>query len=398
MASIIISFIAGLAVSAALALVYIRMRASTWGRERELLSGRAADAAAELERERATFREIGAAFKGISSDVLRTNREDFLKQAEPALKEHIRPLADALARYEKALCDIERRREDAYGGMKELMGMIRDGQRRLSDETNSLVTALKSPAARGRWGEMTLRRVVEVAGMSEYCDFEEQKTVDGEGGRQRPDMVVRLYGGRTIVVDAKAPIDSYLDAMEATDDAVRSAKLAAHAKAVREHMRSLGSKTYWSAIEQSTDFVVMFLPGESFYAAALEQDRSLIEDGMANKVILATPTTLIVMLKSVALGWQQQRLQENSRLISEAGRELFERCSLFADHMSKVGQGLDRVVETFNKAVGSWESRVLPSARKLKDLGASKDTNADLPEIEQVDHIPRVIPPPQGMS
>jgi len=334
---------------------------------------------------------IQTTFRGLSSEVLKESREEFIRQAEPKISEHIAPLRDALNRYNQAINEIEGRRNAAYGGLQELLKVLQDGQRQLTHETSSLVTALKNPAARGRWGELTLKRVVEISGMSEYCDFDQQVTVDDGEGKQRPDLVVKLAGGRTVVVDAKSPIDAYWTAMEATDEALRISHLVAHAQAVRDHMRSLGQKSYWSQFENAPDFVVLFHPGESFFSAALEQDRDLIEDGMKSKVVLATPTTLIALLRVVALGWQQERLAENSALISDAGKDLFERCKVFSEHFSKVGAGLQKATVSFNDAVRSWETRLMPGARKLKELGATKSPDAELPDIDQVELSPRKL-------
>lgn len=377
----------GLVIGLAAGILIYFMKKGAWDSEMGISQARLEGAEMALERERQNL----DAFRGISSEVLKETREEFIRQAEPKLAEHIAPLKDALTRYEKAIGDIERRREDAYGGLKELMGSLSDGQTRLTNETGTLVAALKSPSARGRWGELTLKRVVEIAGMSQYCDFDEQITVTGEDGRLRPDMVVRLAGGRSVVVDAKAPIDAYWNATESISEETRTNNLTDHARAVRDHMRMLGQKSYWSQFDKTPDFVVLFLPGESFFSAALEKDRDLIEDGMKSKVILATPTTLIVLLRSVAMGWQQERITENAEKISKAGMDLFERCQTFAGHMSKVGVGLDRATQAFNSAVGTWESRILPGARKLKELGATKETEADLPEIEPIERTSRQL-------
>lgn len=376
-------------------LLLFLFRRQRWQAAEALGVQRLSDAEAALAREReerrAELANLGMTFKGLSSEVLKESREEFLRQAEPRIGEHVKPLADALHRYEEALRTIEGERQDAYGGLRSIIAALQEGHARLAHETTTLSQALRNPVTRGRWGEMTLRRVVEVAGMSDYCDFTEQETVSGAGGRLRPDMIVHLPGGRQVVVDSKTPIDAYADAMEATDEGARSTALAAHAQAVREHMRALGQKAYWSQFEQSPDFVVLFLPGESFFSAALEQDRALFEEGMRNRVVLATPTTLIVLLRSVAMGWQQQQGAENAQRIVEAGKELFERTSTFASHLSDVGTGIERAIKAFNRAVGSWDSRVVPGARRLKELGASKNPDADLPHIKAVESGPRQI-------
>ncbi|MBN1282662.1 MAG: DNA recombination protein RmuC [Proteobacteria bacterium] len=382
-----IPFLAGLAAGlAVLAILW-----SSWRAKRQLLEERLSDAQRSREESERAIADLKITFKGISSEVLKETRDEFLKQAEPRISEHTRPLATALERYERAIAEIEGKREKAYGGISSMLEMLKQGQASLTRETGSLVSALKSPTARGKWGEVTLERVVEVAGMSRYCDFDKQREVAGPDSKQRPDLVVRLPRGRSVVVDAKVPLTDYMRAMEATDEGVRQSAIAAHAKAVREHMRLLGQKNYWAQFDPTPDFVVLFLPGESFFSAALEKDRDLIEDGMQSRVVLATPTTLIVMLRSVAMSWQQEQLAENSQKISEAGKDLFERCSTFARHLNSVGRGLETAIKSYNSAVGSWESRVIPGARTLKELGAVRSPDAALPEVEPLQTIPREL-------
>lgn len=383
----IIPFFAGLAVGlAALAILY-----SSWRARRQLLEERLSDTQRSKEESERAIADLRITFKGISSEVLKETRDEFLKQAEPKISEHVKPLATALERYERAIAEIEGKREKAYGGIASVLEMLKQGQTALTRETGSLVSALKSPTARGKWGELTLRRVVELAGMSRYCDFEEQKSSATEDGRLQPDMVVHLPGGRSVVVDAKTPMDAYWKAFEATTEKDRSAHLAEHARAVRENMRRLSLKSYWEQFDSTTDLVVMFLPGESFAVAALEMDRTLFEDGMKSRVVLATPATLLALLRSFAMGWQHEQLAENSQKISEAGKELFERCSTFARHLGSVGKGLESAVKNYNSAVGSWESRVIPGARALKELGAVRSPDAQLPEAESVQTIPREL-------
>jgi DNA recombination protein RmuC len=394
--SFAIPFLVGLAAGALMLFVFYVLRSKEWRAREEVAQARLADADEQISRQRADFDKaltnMQVTFKGLSTEVMRESREEFLKQAEPKLGEHLRPLKDALARYEQALREIEGKREQAYGGLENMLGVIKKGQELLSRETVALSSALKSPTARGRWGEVTLERVVEVAGMSQYCDFDRQASVTTAEGRQRPDLVVRLPHGRSVVVDAKVPLGEYMKAMESGDEAARKGYLAAHSKAVREHMRNLGLKNYWAQFDPTPDFVVLFLPGESFFSAALEQDRALIEDGMQSRVILATPTTLIVMLRSVAMSWQQEQLAENSQRISDAGKDLFERCTTFARHLGGVGKGLESALSNYNKAVGSWESRVIPGIRTLKELGATRSPDAELPSIDGVQTIPRALP------
>ncbi len=389
----IITVVLSLAAGLACGVVFYLLKSKNWDAERQVAEARLTDLKEALEREKENIRNLENTFRGLSSEILKESRDEFLKQAEPKISEHIRPLKEALERYDHAIKSIENKREEAYGGLKGLLRTLQDGQARLASETSSLTTALKNPAARGKWGEITLQRVVEVAGMSQYCDFEQQTTIDGDNGKLRPDLIVRLPGGRTVVVDAKAPLNAYMSALESTDETSRGSNLTAHAQAVREHMRKLGQKSYWAQFDNAPDFVVLFLPGESFFSAALEQDRDLIEDGMKSKVVLSTPTTLIALLRVVAMGWQHEQLAENSQRISEAGKDLFDRFVTFSDHFSRVGSGLDRAIDSFNKAVGSWESRVIPGARKLKELGATKSADAEVPSVEPIERIPRKLAP-----
>ena len=337
-------------------------------------------------------------FNALSADALKSNNQMFLELAKKTLENllteakgdlgrrqeaisgMLKPLKEALEQYQRRIRQIEQ----DYGGLKE---HIKD----LTKETSNLATALKVPQVRGRWGEITLRRVVEVAGMSRYCDFEEQPSVQTQDGRRRPDLIVRLPGGRTVVVDAKAPLDAYMDAIESEDEDNRQKALLRHVQAIKKHMQELSSRSYWSQFDPSPDFVVLFLPGESFFSAALEQDRGLIEDGISRRVILATPTTLIALLRTVAYGWQQQQITENAKRIWQTGAELFDRVYKFSEHLSKIGEGLSKAIDSYNSSVGSWTSRVIPSARKLKELGAASQ-GKDIVEIGPIEKpLRRVI-------
>ncbi|MGB2998031.1 MAG: DNA recombination protein RmuC, partial [Phycisphaerae bacterium] len=319
------------------------------------------------------------AFKALSADALKESREQFLGQADEQLK----PLRELLDAYQNRLREIEKARNQAYGGLTEQVTA-------LNKETAALATALRNPAARGRWGELQLRRVLEMAGMLEHCTFERKPSTQTEQGRREPDVTVNLPNNRTIVVDSKAPIDAYVDAVEAPDEATRQEALARHARAVRGHMRALGQKEYWSQFDNTPDFVVMFLPGESFYRAAIEQDWSLIEKGWEQKVLLASPTILIALCRAVYCGWQEKDLAEHAGKIGEAGQEFYDRICAFAERLNRVGDGLRRALDAYNKAAGSYEHRLKPVARRLAELGAS--TGRELADVEPVDQQPRSLP------
>jgi DNA recombination protein RmuC len=347
-------------------------------------------------------------FKSLSANALQSNNEEFLRLARQSLEtilektksefgkeaidNTIAPLKGALKRYDEEIKQMEKERQKAYGGLQEQLDNLMVTHEKLKDETSALVSALKRPHVRGRWGEITLRRVVELVGMSEYCDFTEQTSVNTADGKLRPDLIVHLPGKRAIVVDAKAPLKHFLDANEAETEKERDSAMVAHARAVREHMKKLAAKDYWRQFEESPDFVVLFLPGDSFFSAALELDRNLIEDGINNKVILATPTTLIALLRTIALSWQQQRMTENARRIAEAGAELYERICIFQEHLRNIGNSLNMAVQNYNRAAGSFSSRVIPGAKKLEELGV-KQTKREAKEVEQIETSVKELPP-----
>ncbi|MEP0846164.1 MAG: DNA recombination protein RmuC [Phycisphaerae bacterium] len=326
-------------------------------------------------------------FAALAADTLRSNSEQFVRQAE----EKVKPLREALERFERQVQELERVRQSAYGRVSEQLETVSKTGQLLQRETSHLVTALRAPQVRGRWGELTLQRVVELAGLVQHCDFETQVSVATDDGRLRPDMIVRLPGERRIVVDAKVSLDAYLDAVAAGDEAARRGALERHARQLREHMKRLADKAYWKQFERTPDFVVMFVPGESFFSAALEQDRTLIEDGIAERVILATPTTLIALLRTVAHGWQQHELLENAERIGHAAEELFKRVKTFADHLEDVGKALTKASESYNRAVSSWESRVVPAGRRVAALHTKlgEAVPAVLPPVEATPRTPR---------
>jgi DNA recombination protein RmuC len=351
--------------------------------------------------------DLRNAFKALASEALSANTSSFLQTAEETLKRFqiqakgdlesrqkavadlVAPVRDSLNKVDAQIQQMEVARGDAYGELRAQVQSLITTQKELQSETGNLVRALRTPNVRGRWGEIQLRRVVEIAGMLSYCDFTEQESVTTETGRLRPDLVVKLPGGKNVVVDAKTPLQAFLDAFETNDEEARRACLANHARQVRDHMKTLAGKNYWEQFDPTPEFVVMFLPGETFFSAALEQDSSLIEQGVLSRVIPASPTTLIALLKAVNYGWNQEKLARNAKQISELGKELHDRLRLLAGHITQVGTGLDRAVESYNKAVGSLESRVLVSARKFAELGAS--VADDIPELAPIETTARAL-------
>jgi DNA recombination protein RmuC len=351
-------------------------------------------------------------FKALAADTLQNSNKSFLELAEKELKifheaakgdlekrqtaidELVKPVKESLGKVDTKLQEIEKARLEAYTGLTEQVKSMREAQDLLRGETSNLVKALRSPQTRGLWGEMQLRRVVEMAGMKEHCDYDEQQSVDAEEGRLRPDMTIHLPGGKLIVVDAKTPLAAYLDAVEAADDEIKSLKLQDHARQVREHVLNLSKKSYYEQFDTAPDFVVLFLPSEVFLGAACDCDPSLIEFAIERNVMLATPTTLISLLRAVAYGWRQELLAENAQQISNLGRELYDRLSTLADHFSRLGKGLSVAVKAYNEAVGSLENRVLVSARRFKEFGAV-GTAGDIEEPAQVETDSRLLQAPE---
>lgn len=349
--------------------------------------------------------ELVGSFQALSGEALKHNNDAFLKlaavsfealqakaegdlaQRQQAIDGLVRPLQDSLQRYDEQMRLLEQSRQSAYGGLDQHLKSLAESHQRLQQETGNLVKALRAPQVRGQWGEITLKRVAELAGMVDHCDFTEQTTVTGEGGRFRPDMIVRLPGDRHIIVDAKTVLAAYLDAHEAQDDQQRAEALRRHAEQVRSRMDELSLKAYWTQFERAPEFVVLFLPGEQFLGAALDQDPRLMEEGFARSVVLATPATLIALLRAVAYGWRQEQLAAHAEEAGRLGKDLYERMAVLAEHVNDVGQALGKSVSAYNRAVGSLETRILPAARRFKELGVSSDK--EIPLLEPAELLPR---------
>jgi DNA recombination protein RmuC len=348
-----------------------------------------------------TERDLTERFDALAAAALRNNNESFLElaaaklgQKEQAVEHLVGPLKESLQKVDGKLQELEVARKGAYSSLAEQVRQLGETQKELRSETGNLVSALRDrPNVRGRWGEIQLRRVVEMAGMLEHCDFETQHHVATDDGRIRPDLVVKMPGGGSVVVDAKVAGQAYIESLECKDDESRTLKLRDHARQVRDHVAKLGAKNYWSQFEKTPDFVVLFLPGETFFSAALEQDPALIEDSVNNRVLIATPTTLIALLRTVAYGWRQETIAESAKEVSELGRELYKRMATLTEHYSKVGKGLQSAVRAYNDSVGSFERSVLPGARKLKDHGIT--STSELAELREIELTVRTVKTPE---
>jgi len=351
--------------------------------------------------------KLADAFKALSADALRSNNQSFLDLAkqnlesfqqtakgelerrQSAIGDLIKPLKESLEKVDGKIGELEKNRAGAYSELREQVKVLAQSHLQLQSETGNLVKALRVPHVRGRWGEIQLRRVVEMAGMLQYCDFIEQETVATEESRIRPDLIVKLPGNRTIVVDSKVPFDAFYESISTTDEDVRASRLKDHARLVRTHIQALSRKSYWESFQPTPEFVLLFLPGETFYSAALEHDPKLIEDGISQRVIIATPTTLIALLKAVSYGWRQEQMADNAQEVSNLAKTLYDRLRVFTNYFDDIGRNLDRALDAYNKGVRSLESRVLVTARRFKERGAIAGEEIEI--LEPVDKAARAV-------
>ena len=407
---------AGLLLGALIAWLVARNRLRRLQTERDLLETRVKDQdALQVERdsayEAATSR-LATAFSELANQSLKANSETFLRLAEQnlsaqqerakrelgereqAVENLVKPIRDALQQSQRQITELEKARSEAYGNIRAQLATMQTGQQTLAQETQNLVKALRRPEVRGRWGEITLRRLVELAGMVEHCDFQEQVHTSADDKVFRPDLIVRMPDERELVVDVKTPLDAYLEAVEAKDDVQRDLGLKRHAKNLREHIRKLSSKAYWEQFANSPEFVILFIPGDQFLSAALNEDPELIDTALSQQIILATPTSFVALLKAVAYGWRQVSLAENAAEIRKLAEDLYSRLGTFTVHLGKVGKQLASSVEHYNRAVGSLERKVLPGARKFVELGVH--ARSEIEQLEPLESLPRTVVDPRS--
>lgn len=401
----VFGFAAGALITAVIAgIVIARLRARIAIAETERKGQQAVEEERRAALERAEA-QLGSTFSDLARQSLQSNSETFLTLAKEHLGRHeqkaqgdlearkkaienlLQPVTDALQKTEKQIQQIEKDRHQAYGSIREQLSAMGEAQVALQTETRNLVNALRRPEVRGQWGELTLRRLAELAGMVEYCDFYEQEQTETAEGQRRPDMIIRMPNGRELIVDVKTPLDAYLTAVEAPDEKQRQAALKRHADNVRNRVRELALKSYWAQFDKSPEFVILFIPGDQFLAAAMKEHPSLLEEALHQKVILATPTSLVALLKAVAYGWRQVALEENAKKIQALGEDLHQRLVAFTGHLSKLGRQLGSSVDAYNSAVGSLERSVLPGARKFLEMGVSSRKEID--ELNPIETSPR---------
>lgn len=392
------------------ALAEARAERDVEGRERAALAAQLIADREASERRVADLlamkQEIEDRFSALAGGVLKENSEAFLTLVTERFKQHesaaaedlskrqqaieglVKPLGERLGAFDKRIDEIERARNDAYGAIRQQVRALAEGQQSLSQETRRLVQALRAPKTRGRWGEMQLKRVFELAGMSEHVDFTTEETLETDTGSRRPDAIVRLPGGRSIVVDAKTPLEAYLDALEAEGPDAQTAAMKRHAQHVRAHVKALASKTYQDALPETPDFIVMFIPGETFVSAAVEADPGIIEDAFASRVLIASPTTLMALVKAIAYGWQQERMAENAVEVQRLAKDLYDRLAVFARNLDGVGKSLRAANENYNRSVGSLEGRILPTARKFEQMGVVAAPNLEAPKAVETEPRP----------